>query len=877
MQAEHDVVVVGAGFAGLYAVHKLRDELGLAVQGFDAAGGPGGTWWWNRYPGARCDFESVHYSYSFSDDLQRGWEWTERFAAQPEILAYLEYVAERLDVRRAFRFSTRVTSVVWDEATSRWTVGTDDGATCTARFVVAAGGNLAVPKQLDFPGLGDFRGEVYATSSWPHEGVDLTGRRVGVIGTGSTGIQVIPEIARQAAHLTVFQRTANFAAPLRNAPVEPEQRRWLADNHEQVRAGSRDTFLGVPYDAPQPSALAATPEERRATYDRYWEAGGFRLVASTYQDLLFDKAANDTVADYIRDRIRERVQDPAVAELLCPTDHPYATKRAPFETDYYETYNRGNVTLVDLRRAPIQTLTPDGIRTADGGEHELDVLVLATGFDAVTGPLKQMGIVGRDGVKLEDKWAGGPETYLGIATNGFPNLFTITGPQSAIALYNNPLAIEDHVELMTAMVEHVLTTAAGTIEASREAELKWLELTTGILHLTLLPQANSWYMGANVPGKPRATFVYAGGAPLYRATCAEVAATGWSGFHVGGAPTRVPPMVQLDPAVAMVLGALLQQGAKPLEECTLEETRGLVESFTLLQAPRRELREVVETTYPGPGGDRPARIYVPDVHDADGPLPVLVFLHPGGWIAGSLEVADEPCRTLAHDLGAIVVSPSYRLAPEAPFPAATDDTYAALRWVADTIGEHGGDTGRIAIAGESAGGQLAAVAAQRARDEDGPALVAQVLLYPPIDRDAVTASREEFAAGPFLSVAAADGMWAAYLADNPAAAISPLASPARAASLAGLPDALVLSMGCDPTRDEAEDYGNALAAAGVPTVVRRIDGLIHGVLNMSAFVPRSRELYDEIAAFLAPRFERDAAAAGAGSAAGTAPGGSTAG
>jgi cation diffusion facilitator CzcD-associated flavoprotein CzcO/acetyl esterase/lipase len=845
MGADHDAVVVGAGFAGLYAVHKLRDDLGLNVQGFDAAGGPGGTWWWNRYPGARCDFESVHYSYSFSDDLQREWEWTERFAAQPEILSYLEWVADRLDVRRAFRFHRRVTSLVWDEAQTHWTVGTDDGATCTARFVVAGPGNLSVAKAPDFPGLEDFGGEVYRTSAWPHEPVDFRGKRVGVIGTGSTGIQVIPEIARQAAHLTVFQRTANFAAPLRNEALEPAERRRLAENHAEVRAGSRENFLGVPYEAPQPSAVAATPEERRRVYDEFWEKGGFRLVVSTFQDLLFDKRANDTIADYIRERIRERVTDPATAELLCPDDHPYATKRAPFETDYYETFNRENVSLVDVRSAPIETLTETGLRT-EQAEYELDVVVLATGFDAMTGPLLHMGITGRDGLTLNEKWVAGPVSYLGIMTGGFPNLFTLTGPQSAVALYNNPLAIEDHVEFTAQAITYLRERDAATIEPTAEAEQAWGALTEGVLHMTLLPEArNSWYMGANIAGKPRAAFIFAGGAPLYLAITEEIKRTGFAGFALDGAGTPIPPMVEVDPAVALVLGALLIQGAKPLEECTLEETRAAVESFTLLQSPPRDVR-VVTTSYPGPADERPARIYTPD---REGPLPVVVFFHPGGWVGGSLDVSDEPCRTLADDLGAIVVSAGYRLAPEAPFPAATDDTYAALRWVAETIADHGGDPDRIVVMGESAGANLAAVAALRARDEGGPQLVGQVLLYPPIDPQAQTPSRERYAAGPFLSAAAADGMWAAYLGD-PGNASSPLASPARAADLSGLPPTLILTAECDPTRDEAEDFGRALSAAGVPTDTRRIAGMIHGAFNMSGLVPRSREFYDAVGEFL---------------------------
>ena len=847
MRASCDVAVIGAGFGGLYAVHKMRDELGLSVQGFDRAAGPGGTWWWNRYPGARCDIESVHYSYSFSDEIQREWQWTERFPAQPEILSYLEFVADKLDVGREYRFDTTVTSIVWDDAAKTWTITTDTGATCTARFVIAATGNLSVPKpRSEFPGLEEFPGEVYATSSWPHEGVDFTGKRVGVIGTGSTGIQVIPEIARQAEYLTVFQRTPNYAVPLRNEPVEPAQQQWNSQNWRQIRHRSRNRFLGAPYENPEPSALAVSAEHRRERYDRLWAEGGFRMVVSSYGDLLTSEEANETAAEYIRKRIRERVNDPEVAELLYPDDHPYGSKRAALETDYYDAFNRDNVTLVNVRRAPIQEVTAAGVRTEEQ-EYPLDAIVLATGFDAITGPLINLGFVGRDGATLAQRWADGPKTYLGISISGFPNLFTITGPQSAVALYNNPLAIEDHVEFAAGAIRHVLDSGAATIETNEPAERAWHAEVEGILNLTLLPKANSWYMGANVPGKPRATFVFAGGAPLYRAICADVVAGGYAGFAIGDAPAPgVPPMVQLDPAVAMVVGAMLMQDMKPLEECTLEETRAAIEGFTALQTPAPASVRVVEASYPGPSGDRPARIYVPD---AEGPLPVIVYFHGGGFIAGSIDMCAAPCAALAEQLGAIVVTPSYRLAPEAPFPAATDDTYAALRWTAETIAERGGDPARIVVMGESAGGQLAAVAAQRARDEDGPQLLAQVLLYPTIDAEANTESRVEYAAGPVLSLDAARGMWSGYLGDLSKAS-SPLASPSRSDSLAGLPPALVLSAECDPMRDEGEDYARALQAAGVPVELHRLRGLVHGAYNMSAFVPKVTEFNRALAGFL---------------------------
>lgn len=854
MSQNVDVIMVGAGFSGLYAVHKLRDEMGLNVLGIDAAGGPGGTWWWNRYPGARCDIESIHYSYSFSDEIQREWRWSERYAAQPEILRYLEFVADKLDVRKAFLYSTKVESVVWNEGEKRWHVTTDKGDTHTARFVIAGTGNVTVPKsRAEFPGLDRFKGPVYGTARWPHEGVDFSGLRVGVIGTGSTAVQLIPEIAKQAKHLTVFQRTPNYAVPGNNHKVAPERQQWNAENWQQLRAKTRERFMGVPYQNPEPSALAVSPEQRRARYDELWNKGGFEFLVSSYGDLLTDEKANDTVADYVRERMRQQVKDPKVADLLCPTDHPYATKRPVIENDYFTTYNRDNVTLVDIRSKPIEEITETGIRTG-GQEYELDVIVLAVGFDAISGALLNLGIVGRNGVTLKDRWAQGPRTYLGIASAGFPNFFYITGPTSGVVLYNNPLAIEDHVDFATAAIKHVVDTGVDTIEADEGAEMAWRRQVEGILNSTLFPRANSWYMGANVPGKPRSVFIFVGGAPLYRAMCFEVVARGYAGFRLGAAPASpVPPMIQVDSGVAMVIGAMLMQDAKPLDQCTLEETRAAVESFKMMQLPAPANVRRIETTYPGPAGKRAVHLHVPD--GAKGPLPVILYFHGGGFIAGSIEMCSAACARLAHDLQAIVVSPSYRLAPESPFPAATDDTYAAVCWAAGNIEAFGGDPERLVVMGESAGGLLAAVAAQRARDHGGPQLAAQVLLYPATDLEAQTRSRLEYADGPILSIAAARTMLSTYLGD-PANAASPLASPSRAKSLAGLPPALIISAECDPLRDEGEDYGRAMSAAGVPTKIERLPGMVHGAYNMSAYVPRVAEFNDAVRKFLQPLLQR---------------------
>jgi cation diffusion facilitator CzcD-associated flavoprotein CzcO len=535
---DYDAIVIGAGFAGLYALHKLRDQLGMSVRVYEAASGVGGTWYWNRYPGARCDIESVHYSYSFSEELQQEWQWSERFAAQPEILRYLNHVADRFDLRKDIMFDTRVNSMVWDNAASFWRVGTERGDIATARYVISGAGNLSVPKAPDFGGVDTFRGEVYLTGNWLDENVDLSGKRVGIIGTGSSGIQAISEIAKTAGHLTVFQRTPNYATPIVNGPADPDEVGAVKADYARVRDASRNHFLGVPYTQVQPSALAVSAEERRRVFDERWNAGGFRLFIDSFQDILFDKKANDTIAEYIRERIHERVNDPAVADLLAPKDYPYGTKRPPLETDYYEAFNRDNVTLVDIRNAPIESINETGVRTANA-DYEFDVIVLATGFDAMTGPLMKLGIVGRDGLKLSDKWAHGPRTYLGVTVSGFPNLFLITGPQSPSVLYNMPLAIEDHVDFVAEAITYMRDRGLDVMEAKLESEYNWVAHALEISSQTLLPGTDSWYMGANIPGKPRICMLYLGGAPAYRAICADVVANGYAGFTLDRAAVPV--------------------------------------------------------------------------------------------------------------------------------------------------------------------------------------------------------------------------------------------------------------------------------------------------------------------------------------------------
>nr|WP_294519789.1 NAD(P)/FAD-dependent oxidoreductase [uncultured Rhodopila sp.] len=527
-----DALIVGAGFSGLYQLLCLRDRLGLSVQVMEAAGGVGGTWYWNRYPGARCDSESHAYCYSFDEDLMREWQWSERYPQQPEIMRYLNHVTDRFDLRRDIRFNTRVASAHYDEAANRWHVRTEAGDEFTAKFLITAVGCLSTANVPNIPGLESFAGDWYHTGQWPHDGVDFSGKRVGIVGTGSTGIQAIPVIAETAAHLTVFQRTANYSVPARNVPLTEDFKRWVQENTAEIRRTTRATPNGHPFLISERLARATPAEERQALYEAAWETGGLQFRA-TFQDLLVDKEANDTAAAFIRGKIREIVKDPATAARLADIDHPYAAKRPPIDTNYFETYNRGNVSLVDVRAAPIDRITPEGIRTREG-DYPLDIIVFATGFDAMTGPLLRMDIRGRNGLSLADAWEAGPRNYLGLQVAGFPNLFTVTGPGSPSVLCNMPVAIEQHVEWITDCIAHLRARDLARIEPKPEAVDRWVDQVNAAANATLLPLAtHSWYLGANVPGKPRVFMPYAGGMAHYRAICADVAAAGYEGFVLG--------------------------------------------------------------------------------------------------------------------------------------------------------------------------------------------------------------------------------------------------------------------------------------------------------------------------------------------------------
>ena len=526
-----DVAIVGGGLGGLYAIHRLRG-MGLKVRAYEAGSGVGGTWFWNRYPGARCDVESLEYSYSFSDELQQEWKWPERYGNQPEILQYINHVADRFDLRRDVQLNTRIVSALFDQKTGLWMLRTDKGEEVHARYCVMAAGNLSTPRVPDFKGIGAFRGKWYHTGLWPHEGVDFTGLRVGVVGTGSSGVQMIPRIALQARHLHVFQRTANFSLPARNAPMEPErERRHKADYPARRRAAYDTPFAIGGYPRPTKSALEVSEEERNAAYESKWQEGGSISYLYTYTDLLTNKAANDTASEFARNKIRGIVKDRATAELLAPKDHPIGTKRLCLDTGYYETYNRPNVTLVDARSDPIAEITPSGLRTGKQS-FELDAIVFATGFDAMTGTMTRVDIKGRAGQTLKAKWDAGPLTYLGLMTAGFPNLFMITGPGSPSVLSNMILSIEQHVDWITDAIGHLGRNNLDRIEPAERAETEWVSHVNAVADSTLYPLANSWYVGANIPGKPRVVMPYVGGFDRYKRHCDEVAEKGYEGFSL---------------------------------------------------------------------------------------------------------------------------------------------------------------------------------------------------------------------------------------------------------------------------------------------------------------------------------------------------------
>lgn len=522
-----DALVVGGGFAGLRALYTLR-EMGLSVAVLEAGPDVGGVWYWNRYPGARCDVESYDYSYSFSEELEQEWRWTERYATQPEILRYIHHVADRFDLRRSVHLNQRMTAARWDDDRSRWLVSTESEQQWHAQYLIMATGQLSVTKDVELPGQDDFSGRILHTARWPHEPVDFTGRRVGVIGTGSSGMQLIPVVARQAAHLTVFQRSPNFSIPAANALISDEQDAQVKARYRERREAARNSPSGLGFVPNKQSALDVDPAERRAHYEASWHRLGFGF-ALAYHDILLNQDANDTAAEFIREKIAQAVQDPQTRAALTPRDFPFGAKRPSVDSGYFETFNRDNVELADIRTYPIERVTPNGVQTSQN-HYDLDVLIFATGFDALTGPLLRPEIIGRGGITLREKWAAGPTTYLGLGVTGFPNMFVIAGPGSPSLLTNVLLSTELHVDWIAELLAHASNEGITEIEAAPDAEKKWVEHVNLRAEETLYPRARSYYMGDNVPGKPHVFMPYSGGYRGYRRILEKVTAAGYNGF-----------------------------------------------------------------------------------------------------------------------------------------------------------------------------------------------------------------------------------------------------------------------------------------------------------------------------------------------------------
>ena len=527
----HDVIVIGAGLSGMYQLHRLR-QLGVAVRVFEAGGGVGGTWYWNRYPGARFDSESWTYGYSFSDELLQEWEWSEHFAGQPETLRYCNFVADKLDLRRDICFNSRIAAATYDDAAPGWEIVTTGGRRAWARFLITAIGPLSAPTMPTIPGVETFRGEAFHTGAWPHHPVSFAGKRVAVIGTGATGVQAITEIAKTVGHLTVFQRSPNWCAPLHNGPIDAATQRWIKARYPEIFARCRDSFGCFIHDADRRNALEVSPEVREAFYEKLYREPGFGIWMGNFRDVLIDREANATITEFMRRKIRERVRDPALADALTPKNHGFGTRRVPLESGYYEVFNQPNVRLVDLRATPIERITPSGIRTSEA-EYPFDLIVYATGFDAITGAFDRIEIRGVGGRTLRDKWAEGPRTYLGLQIAGFPNLFTLVGPHNAGTFCNMPRCIEQNVDWVTALLQHMRARGYSRAEPSEEAEAAWTAHVHESAARMLFTQIDSWMTGinSNVPTRRgRTVMVYAAGAPKYRERCEAAAANGYEGF-----------------------------------------------------------------------------------------------------------------------------------------------------------------------------------------------------------------------------------------------------------------------------------------------------------------------------------------------------------
>ncbi len=530
-KANYDVLIIGAGIAGMYMLHRLR-EIGLTTRVLEAGTDVGGTWYWNRYPGARFDSESYSYGYSFSKELLEEWEWSEHFSPQPENLRYCNFVADKFGLRRDMDFNSKVTAAHFNDIANLWTLETEDGKHRTARFLITAIGVFAKPMMPAIDGIDNFKGEAYHTATWPHKPVSFEGKRVGVIGTGATAVQLIQEVAKSAGHLTVFQRTPNWCAPLHNRPITAEEQKQIKKSYEEIFAKCRASYAGFMHDSDRRRALQVSDEERQAFYEKLYREPGFGIWMGNFRDMLVDERANATISEFVAGKIRERVKDPTIADKLVPTNHGFGTRRVPMETHYYEVYNQDNVMLVDLRETPITRIMEAGIETSDE-MHEFDMIVYATGFDAVTGGYSQIDIRGSGGRTLTDKWADGVRTFLGLQIEGFPNMFTLVGPHNAASFCNIPRCIEQNVDWMADLMTRVKADELNRIESTAEAEEEWTEHVHLMAQRMLFSKTNSWFTGinSNIEGRDqRSVLLYAGGAPGYRDKCDEVAAADYAGM-----------------------------------------------------------------------------------------------------------------------------------------------------------------------------------------------------------------------------------------------------------------------------------------------------------------------------------------------------------
>ena len=830
MQQDHgmqhvDVAVIGAGFSGLYLLHRLR-LAGFNAVCLEVADDVGGTWYWNRYPGARCDGQTFDYQFTFDPELRKAWKWSEKYATQPEILRYLGFIADRYDLRRDIRFETKLTAASWNENSERWILRTDAGPSVSCRYYIMATGCLSAPKPPEIPGAESFEGQILITGQWPHEDVDLTGRRVAVIGTGSSGIQLIPIVAEQAAELTVFQRTPNFAFPAHNGPVVSKRLEWLERDPEGYRSAARSSSSGVPTSRASRMSWEMTDAERRERFEAAWNEGELvAMLTELWSDQGYDLEANKLVQDLIREKIRSRVTNPEIAELLSPHDHPMGSKRPCLETNYFETYNRSNVKLVNLREEPIVSIGPGEINTRSRSVA-VDTIIFATGFDAMTGALLSINpLVGRGGKTLSEVWADGPKSYLGLTVAGFPNFFMITGPGSPSVLSTMAVSIEQHVDWVVGRLTEMRSSGFTTIEPTETAQAGWQRHLSDCNQLSLHRLANTWYTGANVEGKPQVVMPYTGGVGSYRQICDEVVETGMLGFRLTG-PTRAPQcndgeIVRVQPDVRLVLKRFSKMNIPPLESLGATGARVLLEQLNQARPPGRPVGEVVDGVLPLPSSGEflPYRLYRPS---SAGPHRVVVYYHGGGWVVGDERSDDAFCRDLCRRSDMIFVSIGYRHAPECRFPTAAEDAYAAALWVAENASVLGGRSEPILVAGWSAGGNLAAVTCQLARDRGGPVIGGQLLVCPVTDCDFTRPSYTENAEGYFLTRGAMHWFWDLYC--SPDDRTDPRASPARG-RLEGLPPALVVTAEFDPLRDDGMAYAEALAAAGV--AVKQLNGRGH--------------------------------------------------